>query len=89
MTDTLTPRTSTSEIAMERRIITAIPGPRSEALQKRRLAVVPVGVASALPVFIERAHGAIVVDVDGNQFIDLGAGIGAPPVLAPWALQPA
>src|SRR5690606_6287591 len=29
-----------------------------------------------LPVYVERAHGAIVVDVDGNQFIDLGAGIG-------------
>jgi 4-aminobutyrate aminotransferase / (S)-3-amino-2-methylpropionate transaminase / 5-aminovalerate transaminase len=29
-----------------------------------------------LPVYIERAHGAIIVDVDGNQFIDLGAGIG-------------
>ncbi len=40
------------------------------------MAVVPVGVASVLPVYIERAHGAIVVDVDGNQFIDLGAGIG-------------
>ena len=35
-----------------------------------------VGVSSALPVFIDRAHGAIVVDVDGNQFIDLGCGIG-------------
>ena len=36
----------------------------------------PSGVASALPIFVERAHGAIVVDVDGNQFIDLGSGIG-------------
>jgi len=76
MTDTLTPTLISSDIMPERRIITAIPGPRSQALQERRLAVIPVGVASALPVFIERAHGAIVVDVDGNQFIDLGAGIG-------------
>ncbi len=82
MTDTL-PETSTRElleertdISAERRIVTAIPGPKSLALNKRRLAVVPVGVASAIPVYIERAHGAIVVDVDGNQFIDLGAGIG-------------
>ena len=63
-------------IAQERRVVTAIPGPRSIALQERRTAVVSAGVASALPVFIERAHGAIVVDVDGNQFIDLGSGIG-------------
>jgi len=76
MTATLTPPSLVDSIAPERRIVTAIPGPRSKALQERRLAVIPVGVASALPVFIERAHGAIVVDVDGNQFIDLGAGIG-------------
>src|SRR3990170_6550067 len=63
-------------ITEERRIVTAIPGPRSLALQARRLATVPSGVSSALPVFVERAHGAIVVDVDGNQFIDLGSGIG-------------
>lgn len=67
---------NSAPIAAERRIVTAIPGPRSQALQERRLAVVSTGVSSALPVFIERAHGAIVVDVDGNQFIDLGSGIG-------------
>ena len=63
-------------IEQQRRVVTAIPGPRSAQLQERRLAVVAAGVSSALPVFAERAHGAILVDVDGNQFIDLGAGIG-------------
>lgn len=63
-------------IAPERRIVTAIPGPRSLKLQQRREAVVASGVASAIPVYLQRAHGAIVVDVDGNQFIDLGSGIG-------------
>jgi 4-aminobutyrate aminotransferase/(S)-3-amino-2-methylpropionate transaminase len=57
-------------------VVTAVPGPKSQELHQRRLAVVPPGVSSALPVYIERAHGAIIVDVDGNQFIDLGAGIG-------------
>lgn len=82
MTDTLTPGriadapNTERGIAQERRILTAIPGPRSLALQQRRLAAVAAGVASAIPVFVERAHGAIVVDVDGNQLIDLGAGIG-------------
>jgi len=28
-----------------------------------------------MPIFAERAYGGIVVDVDGNSFIDLGAGI--------------
>jgi 4-aminobutyrate aminotransferase/(S)-3-amino-2-methylpropionate transaminase len=76
MTETLVPTANRLPIAQERRIVTPIPGPKSQALQKRRLEVIPVGVSSAQPFFIERAHGAIVVDVDGNQFIDLGAGIG-------------
>jgi len=67
---------NTAVIAQERRVVSAIPGPKSVELQQRRLAVVASGVSSAIPVFIERAHGAIVVDVDGNQFIDLGSGIG-------------
>lgn len=72
MTDTLAP----TVIPTERRVLTAVPGPKSVALQERRKAVVSDGVASALPVYIEKAHGAIVVDVDGNAFLDLGAGIG-------------
>jgi 4-aminobutyrate aminotransferase, prokaryotic type len=72
MTDTLVP----TVVPTERRVVTAIPGPKSVALQERRRAVVSDGVASALPVYIERAHGAILVDVDGNAFLDLGAGIG-------------
>ena len=75
MTDTLTTSTL-APLAQERRVVTAIPGPRSIALQERRRQVVPDGVSSVLPVYIERAHGAILVDVDGNRFIDLGAGIG-------------
>jgi 4-aminobutyrate aminotransferase/(S)-3-amino-2-methylpropionate transaminase len=73
MTETLA---AGSAISQERKLVTAVPGPKSLALTERRNAVVPVGVASAIPVFLERAHGAIVVDVDGNQFIDLGSGIG-------------
>jgi 4-aminobutyrate aminotransferase/(S)-3-amino-2-methylpropionate transaminase len=77
MTDTLTSATSAPVvITQERRLVTEIPGPKSLALHQRRLAVIPVGTSSALPVYVERAHGAVVVDVDGNQFIDLGAGIG-------------
>jgi 4-aminobutyrate aminotransferase/(S)-3-amino-2-methylpropionate transaminase len=77
MTDTLAPTVAATEsVPTERRVVTAIPGPKSIALQERRRAVVSDGVASALPVFIEKAHGAIIVDVDGNAFLDLGAGIG-------------
>jgi 4-aminobutyrate aminotransferase/(S)-3-amino-2-methylpropionate transaminase len=73
MTDTLAPASS---VTQERRVVTAIPGPNSQALHERRLAVVPKGVGTTLPVYIDHAHGAVLVDVDGNQFIDMGAGIG-------------
>jgi len=38
--------------------------------------VVSSGVGTMLPVFIERAHDAILEDMDGNQLIDFGTGIG-------------
>lgn len=63
------------DIPQERRLVTEIPGPRSRGLLERRKAAVPDGLASSLPVFVEAASGAILRDVDGNQLIDLGAGI--------------
>lgn len=63
-------------VASSRKIVTAIPGPISQELHAKRLKEVSHGVGAALPVYIEHAHGAILTDVDGNQFIDLGSGIG-------------
>lgn len=67
---------TTQSAPLSRSIVTEIPGPKSRELHARRTRVVPPGVMALLPVYIERAHGAILVDVDGNQFIDVGAGIG-------------
>ena len=64
------------QVAQERKIVTSIPGPISQKLQAKRLQEVSHGVGALLPIYIDRAHGAILVDVDGNQFIDLGSGIG-------------
>lgn len=68
---------------------TEIPGPRSRALMARREAAVPRGPYHATPVFVARAEGALLEDVDGNRFIDFAGGIGclnsghrAPRVLA-------
>jgi 4-aminobutyrate aminotransferase/(S)-3-amino-2-methylpropionate transaminase len=63
------------DIAQERKLVTEIPGPRSRALLSRRQATVPTGLGSTTPVFADAASGAILRDVDGNQLIDLGAGI--------------
>jgi 4-aminobutyrate aminotransferase / (S)-3-amino-2-methylpropionate transaminase / 5-aminovalerate transaminase len=54
---------------------TEIPGPKSVALHQRKMAAVASGVGTTLPIYVERAGGGIVVDVDGNQLIDFGSGI--------------
>ena len=64
------------QVAQERKIVTSIPGPISQQLHAQRLDAVSHGVGTLLPIYIDRAHGAILVDVDGNHFIDLGSGIG-------------
>ncbi len=58
-----------------RQLVTEIPGPASLELNKRRVAAVSHGVNVSLPVFVARAGGGIVEDVDGNRLIDLGSGI--------------
>ncbi len=58
------------------RVKTEIPGPNSRALTARRSQAIPRGVYAATPLFIRHAEGAILEDVDGNRFIDLGGGIG-------------
>nr|WP_240759346.1 4-aminobutyrate--2-oxoglutarate transaminase [Phytoactinopolyspora endophytica] len=64
------------EAPEQRRIVrTAIPGPRSTQLHKRRQASITDGFGVTLPVFVERAGGGIIVDVDGNHLIDLASGI--------------
>jgi 4-aminobutyrate aminotransferase/(S)-3-amino-2-methylpropionate transaminase len=63
-------------LEQKRHVVTAIPGPNSVALQKRRTEVVSAGVGTMLPIFIEEAHGAILKDADGNHLIDMGSGIG-------------
>ena len=62
-------------VTQERRLATAIPGPRSVALHTRKQAAVSAGIGTTLPVYVERAGGGILVDVDGNQLIDFGSGI--------------
>jgi 4-aminobutyrate aminotransferase/(S)-3-amino-2-methylpropionate transaminase len=58
------------------RLKTAIPGPRSVALMEQRNLNVPKGIFHSTTVFIDRAEGALVYDVDGNVLIDFAGGIG-------------
>jgi 4-aminobutyrate aminotransferase/(S)-3-amino-2-methylpropionate transaminase len=72
MTETMT---GALELQQCRRIVTQIPGPRSLELAARRRAALPAGLASSAGIYAAAAGGGVVVDVDGNSFIDLGSGI--------------
>ncbi len=73
-TDAANP-TGGPSLPQERRLVTAIPGPRSMELQARKSAAVSAGVSGLLPVFVVAGAGAVLVDVDGNSLIDMGSGI--------------
>ncbi|KZM75297.1 4-aminobutyrate--2-oxoglutarate transaminase [Nocardia terpenica] len=62
-------------LPQRRQLVTALPGPRSQALAARRKAAVAAGVGSSVPVYAADADGGVIVDVDGNALIDLGSGI--------------
>jgi 4-aminobutyrate aminotransferase/(S)-3-amino-2-methylpropionate transaminase len=62
-------------LPQERRLLTAIPGPRSLDLQSRKAAAVAQGIGTVMPVYAAAAGGGVVVDVDGNSLIDFGSGI--------------
>lgn len=61
----------------QRRIVhTELPGPTSVGLARRRRAEVSAAVSGGNDIYVREAAGAILVDVDGNQLIDFGSGIG-------------
>ncbi len=62
-------------LPQERRLVTSIPGPKSTELLARKTAAVATGVGVTLPVFVTRAGGGVLQDVDGNSLIDFGSGI--------------
>lgn len=55
---------------------TAIPGPKSRAVLDRLAQATPRAVSVLAPVVVDRAHGSLLTDIDGNTFIDFTGGIG-------------
>ncbi|WP_281898373.1 4-aminobutyrate--2-oxoglutarate transaminase [Phytohabitans aurantiacus] len=77
-----------------RRLVTDVPGPRSKELMARRSQAVSRSLGHVLPVFTAAAGGGVLVDVDGNSFIDFASGIAvtsvgnaAPAVVSAMAAQ--
>ncbi|GAA2579107.1 4-aminobutyrate--2-oxoglutarate transaminase [Microbacterium binotii] len=73
--DVITAPLGGPSLPQERRLVTAIPGPRSQELLARKAAAVPAGVGHTVPIQAVAAGGGVVVDADGNSLIDLGSGI--------------
>lgn len=57
------------------RLITPLPGPRTQALMDRDHAVLSPSYTRGYPLSIAKGEGAIVTDLDGNRFLDFCAGI--------------
>ena len=62
-------------VPQQRKVVTEIPGPKSQEIIKRRSEAVSASLGMALPAVITNASGGILLDIDGNQIIDMGAGI--------------
>ena len=73
-----------SSVGTTRKVVTELPGPKSRALHERRQAVVSAGLTNGFPIYIDRAEGAILVDVDGNRILDLGSGIAVTTSVTPY-----
>ena len=73
--DTVTIPVGGPTLPQERRLVTAIPGPRSQQILDRKSTAVAAGVSHSAPIAAVAAGGGVIVDADGNSLIDLGSGI--------------
>ena len=62
-------------LPQERKLVTSIPGPASQAIIARKQAAVAAGVGAALPIAVVAGGDGVLIDADGNSLIDLGSGI--------------
>ncbi|MGI9824195.1 4-aminobutyrate--2-oxoglutarate transaminase [Agromyces sp. Marseille-Q5079] len=75
LVDTPAAVTGGPALPQERRLVTAIPGPRSQELMARKAEAVASGVGTTIPIAVVAGGGGVLVDADGNSLIDLGSGI--------------
>ena len=57
------------------RVSGKLPGVKATAVVKRTAEYVSPSISRFYPLVVDSAHGSLVKDVDGNQFIDFAAGI--------------
>lgn len=57
------------------KIVVTPPGPKSKELMKLRDKYVPKAVYNVTPIFVAESEGAVIKDVDGNEYIEFASGI--------------
>ena len=62
-------------IPTEPRIATELPGPNARAVIEADEAVTSTSLTRVYPLVVDHGDGAVIVDVDGNRFLDFNAGI--------------
>jgi len=62
-------------LPQQRKLVTAIPGPKSQAIIARKNSAVAAGVGATLPIAVVAGGNGVLIDADGNSLIDLGSGI--------------
>lgn len=67
--------TDISSHALLPHLVTALPGPRAQAIIDRDQKVLSPSYTRDYPLVVKRGEGAIIEDVDGNRFLDFNAGI--------------
>ncbi len=75
MTIEATPSPAAAQNLDAPHIVTELPGPRSRAIIERDRSVASPSLTRAYPLVADRGSGYVVVDVDGNRFLDFAAGI--------------
>lgn len=57
------------------KILTELPGPKSREYQEKSRQYEPVCIGDQMPVVWAEAHGCVITDVDGNEFLDWSSGV--------------
>lgn len=63
------------QLAQVRTLAAEVPGPNSQEWAARKQQAVSSAIGTTMPVYAAAAGGGVIVDLDGNSFIDLGSGI--------------
>jgi len=67
---------TSKEITQEILMRTSLPGPLSAAILENSRNNTSAGLSVNIPITVDSAYQAIIKDLDGNQIVDLGSGIG-------------